>query len=364
MSNSRPSEPFPCESLWDAICQTVSSYVVVVDREGTILFINRVEEGLERSHVLGMKVTDFLPAHDRERVVSILHDIHSTGRHLDYMAHGRKLSGEASYYRVHAGPVMAGGRIVAAMLCADDELPLRLSEASLRHERQVLRKMLEIQERERQLVAYEIHDGLAQYLAGAILHVQALEHSLETAGQPADADMRSCDESLRLLRAAVDESRRLISGLRPPVLDELGLVAAVESLVAEARDAIGRITFEHSLPTKRLPPQIEAIIFRIIQESLSNVRKHSRARSASISIRGVENHLVVRVSDDGRGFVPEDVPEDRFGLEGIRQRAGLMGGTCVLTTKPGFGTTVEVTLPIPITTGQQDTRTAAPSAEP
>jgi signal transduction histidine kinase len=103
-------------------------------------------------------------------------------------------------------------------------LALEQSERDLQRERGMLRRLIDIQEKERQLVSYEIHDGLAQYIAGAIMHLEAHLHDLE------GREPRDLMEGMRLLRAAAEESRRLIGGLRPPALDELGIVAAIESL--------------------------------------------------------------------------------------------------------------------------------------
>jgi signal transduction histidine kinase len=209
-------------------------------------------------------------------------------------------------------------------------------------DRAILQRLLEIQERERQLISYEIHDGIAQYLAGAIMHFQAWEAAL--GDHPGVAELH---EGMRLLRAAADESRRLIGGLRPPALDELGIVEAIESLVADARVEVPMIEFRHELPGPRLPSALETTIFRIVQESLSNIRKHAAASSASVAITRSGDLVTIRVADDGQGFDPEAVPAERFGLEGIRQRSRLFGGRCRIDSAPGRGTIVEAALPVP-----------------
>lgn len=140
---------------------------------------------------------------------------------------------------------------------------------------------------------------------------------------------------------------RLIGGLRPPVLDELGIVDAVESLAADARTEVPRVEFTHALPAQRLPPDVETTIFRIVQESLSNVRRHAHAGSVTVRLEQHGSDAVrILVEDDGIGFDPASVADDHFGLEGIRQRALLLGGEPVLTSSPGRGTRVVVTLPL------------------
>ena len=173
------------------------------------------------------------------------------------------------------------------------------------------------------------------------MHLQACQHVCPPAVS------HEFDETLRLLQAAAEESRRLIGGLRPPALDELGIVEAVESLVDDARDEIGDVSFSHSLPGDRLPPQLETSVFRIVQEAISNARKHAHARHLRIDLTRSADRVRIRVADDGRGFDPARVPTERYGLEGIRQRARLLGGEPRITSAPGAGATIEVALPVP-----------------
>jgi signal transduction histidine kinase len=180
-----------------------------------------------------------------------------------------------------------------------------------------------------------------------MMHLQALEHAAATGTFEEVRHKHDLDESLRLLRAAVDESRRLIGGLRPPALDELGIVEVIESLAAEARNVIPRVDFHHQLRQGRLPPAVETTIFRIVQESLSNARKHASCPSVTISLDQPDADRVrLVVHDDGIGFDPLRVPQDRFGLEGIRQRARLFGSEAEIASAPGQGTTIRVSLPL------------------
>lgn len=207
---------------------------------------------------------------------------------------------------------------------------------------QMLRALLDRQERERQLFAYEIHDGLAQYLSAAIMHLETYEAGLP-GGVGSDGRI---NEVLRLLREATAEARHLIAGLRPPALDELGLIEAIQTLVADARLEIPRLAFESDLAGERLPADLETTLFRIAQESLTNIRRHAGASQATISLsREPAGGIGLRITDDGRGFDPTAVPPGNFGLEGIRQRAGLLGGVATVTSSPGRGTAIEVRLP-------------------
>ncbi len=332
----------PAESLWQAICETVSGFILIVNREREIKYCNRVAAGRSLNDVLNHSLLDFTTPESAAKVDHILKDVFADGAIHSLETSGKRLSGEISHFLIHVGPIIVDGRIDGAIICVDDILALKKSEALLQHERLVLKHLLDIQERERQLVSYEIHDGLSQYLAGAMMHLQAFEHASST--QPTN---RNLTDALRLLRAAVDESRRLITGLRPPALDELGIIDATESLVVDARTDVPRVTFSHSLGLGRLPPYVETTIFRIVQESLSNARKHAKAQSIDVSIDSVDElHVRITIKDDGIGFNPTHVPEERFGLEGIRQRSRLLGGEASIVSEPGTGTLIQVTLPL------------------
>lgn len=327
--------------LWDAVCRTSGDYIVVVDRAGTIIFANRIGNGYTTDQVMDRSMLDFTVPESALRLSQLVQEVFDTAEQRSLETTVRGIGGELLYFSLRLGPVRVADHVVAVIMCCENILALKDSERKLEHERNLLRRLLEIQERERQLVSYEIHDGLAQYLAGALMHLQACQHTCP----PAAA--HEFDESLRLLQAAAEESRRLIGGLRPPALDELGIVEAVESLVDDARVEIGDVSFSHSLPGDRLPPQLETSVFRIVQEGISNARKHAHARHLRIDLTRSAASVRILVADDGRGFDPSRVPEERFGLEGIRQRSRLLGGEPRITSAPGAGTTIEVTLPAP-----------------
>jgi PAS domain S-box-containing protein len=331
-----------CRALWEAVQRTSGEYIAVVDRSGIIRSCSRVDEGFTVDQVVDHNLTRFTLPESSERLVRLLQEVFETGEYRSLETTVRGLDGSLNYFSLRLGPVRVGGRIAAVMVCCENIRPLRTSEIALQRERTLLRRLLEIQERERQLVSYEIHDGLAQYLAGAMMHLEAYDHA---AGESPQA--RDLREGLRLVRAATDEARRLISGLRPPALDELGIIEALETLVAEARLDLPEVRFDHALlGSRRLQADVETTIFRIVQESLANVRRHARATSVAIRLEAASDGSVrILIRDDGVGFDPAVVPAERFGLEGIRQRARLLGGEPVITSRPGGGTTIDVALP-------------------
>jgi len=215
------------------------------------------------------------------------------------------------------------------------------AEERLRAEERVLRTLLTLQDKERQLVSYEIHDGFIQDVIGAHMLLQTVNVH----------DSPTLQEVRRLLVKAIREGRRMIGELRPMIIDEMGIVQAVQFLINEQNAAsdtdrevefICRGDFQHTLPT------LEGVIFRVVQEAITNVRRHSSAKSAMVRLTAVPpDHVVIEINDNGVGFdTSQVVPDDHFGLEGIRERARLFGGTTKIESAPNEGTRVTVKLPL------------------
>ena len=138
----------------------------------------------------------------------------------------------------------------------------------------------------------------------------------------------------------------LISGVRPPVLDEFGVVTAVQGLIEDTQTRGGpHIDFRHSIESQRLEPVLENTIFRIIQEGLANACRHSRGQHVWVELTETAEHVELRVQDDGQGFDPEKTDPMRYGLAGIRERTRLLGGRLTLQTEVGNGTLLAVQLP-------------------
>lgn len=226
---------------------------------------------------------------------------------------------------------------------ARDITERKLAEEKLRKERHLLREMLDLQEQDRKLVSYEIHDGLAQLLAGSQMQFQTVGHLLEKDPETAK---KTFDNAFQVLGEALTETRRLIGGLRPPVLDELGIVAAIEEMIAQCGSKGPEIEFAHNVVLKRFAPPLESAIFRIIQESLTNACRYSQSEKVRVEIKLSLDSVTIDVRDWGVGFDPAEVPTDHFGLRGIRERARLLRGSAEIESSPGQGAHIHVTLPL------------------
>jgi signal transduction histidine kinase len=220
----------------------------------------------------------------------------------------------------------------------------RKAEEAVKEERQHLRRSLEQYDRDRQLVAYEIHDGLAQDLAAAIMHLQTYQLEKQN-GKEAD---RFLDEGIEELVKSMEETRGLISALRSPAFEEMGFIAAIEELLGQASNDTDDLEMElvHSGDFSRLTAPMANALYRITQESLTNAKRYSQSERVRVQLTEQGDRVRVEVQDRGVGFDPEAAQDDCFGLEGIRERARLFGGSATIDSKPGKGTLVKVELPL------------------
>jgi len=225
---------------------------------------------------------------------------------------------------------------------AEDITSRKEAEGRLRSEERVLRNLLNLQERERKLLAYEIHDGFVQDVVGSQMIVEAVRYRLLRDGSPDGEKLVEAGESLQ---RAINEGRRMISELRPLVIDERGIVEAIQFVVQESRRQGLEIQFRSDPDFPRPTPLLEGTLFRIVQEAVNNIHRHSHASRATIRLRQRDGWIRVEIADTGVGFDPAKVPHTRFGLDGIRKRAQLFGGAAEIHSAPGKGTRVVVDLP-------------------
>jgi PAS domain S-box-containing protein len=256
----------------------------------------------------------------------------------------RNRSGQLLTVEANARRALRADAALCAHVVLRDATGRKRLEADLVAEQRLLKQLLSAHELERKLLAYEIHDGLVQHVTGALMHLEA-GASLEPPTRPAARS--ELEISLKLLRETIAEGRRLISGLRPPILDEQGVVAAIEYLVDECREeSATEIEFSARVQFDRLHPILESSLFRIVQEALHNARRYSGSPRIRIELRQVGLRLHVEVRDWGVGFDPAEVRETRYGLQGIRERARLLQGGATIDSEPNKGTLVCVDVPM------------------
>ena len=212
--------------------------------------------------------------------------------------------------------------------------------------RRLVDELMTAQEEERRMVAYDIHDGLLQYLVATRLLMRNYAKMLE---QNPDAAHELLQEGMDQLASAINEGRRIIEGMRPTLLDDLGLEAAVREMAnGMARRADWQFSMDLALGDVTIPPNVEIAAFRIVQEALTNAYKYARGQQVSLRMSVADNVLTILVRDWGSGFVLDEVDADlgHVGLVAMQERARLVGGVCTIRSQPGAGVSVFVRLPL------------------
>jgi PAS domain S-box-containing protein len=294
--------------------------------------------GITVEELIGKPIVQFIAVGDRELVREHI----ERGYTKPYEHRLQRQDGTTVPVEATASVIQANGISYRFSVIRDISARIE-AEEKVKSEQDFLRMLIKAHERDRQLMAYEIHDGLVQYITAAVWH-------LDTVVANAKLDPESyatLTKSQSLLRQSINDARRVLSGLRPPVLDEQGVVVAIDYLVAE-NSIPGELEIEvqRDVHFRRLEPLLEGAIFRIVQESLNNVRKYSGATKATVHLHQKNDRLLLSIEDNGRGFRVNAVPRDRFGLQGIRKRAELLGGSATIESTIGKGTKVTADLPL------------------
>ena len=215
--------------------------------------------------------------------------------------------------------------------------------------RSYARAITRAQEDERLRIARELHDETIQMLVALARQLEALDTAPEILPAAAKQRVRAQRE---LVRSTLRGLRHFVRDLRPPVLDQLGLVAALRELTADIRDTYNiHATLEVEGDVKRLRPEQELVLFRIAQEALNNIRQHAGASRTTTHLTFDPASVQMAIEDNGGGFdaperVSDLVPSGRLGLIGMDERARALGGTLSIRSMPGRGTTVIVDIPV------------------
>lgn len=277
--------------------------------------------------------------------VELLCPIESKGDLIGILALGRKQSG-ASYSNEDIDLLMTMAS--AAAVAIENAMVLDALKKQQAQVRQLLAQTVQAQEDERKRISAELHDSVTQWLVGASYRLQACDALLpESDSKEARVELKEAENTLD---KSLKELRRVMTGLHPPALAELGLIHALHQLTGEL-EATGIVCdFETTGTPVRLTPSVEITIFRIVQEALNNIRKHSGASNVIISLQFDPDNILAKIHDNGKGF---DLPQtlDRaisvgsLGLLGMKQRAETVGGTLEIETRPGAGTSIALRLP-------------------
>ena len=224
---------------------------------------------------------------------------------------------------------------------------LRESEMQLRL---LSSKLIEAQENERKIIARELHDSIGANLTAIIY---GLEEALESASDQQATQLR---EILTMVQETVEETRHISSNLRPPILDDLGILATINWFVRQFQGLYDSINIEKHIEVQEdeVAAPLKIAIYRIVQEALNNAAKHSKADTVHISLRRIEERLELTIADNGIGFEPATLlhqgePETGMGLDDMKERTELSGGSFTVRSKREEGTVVKASWPLSLT---------------
>ena len=270
---------------------------------------------------------------------------------LRTLAETGRFHGELTYCRGDGKRIHIEAR--AAALCDSDGKRLGyvsvnrdITERGYAEEaiRSLLKEVLTAQELERRRIARELHDETAQTLTSLLVGLRAIEESQDLGQALGRAS------ALRgSVVAALEGVKRVARGLRPSVLDDLGLQEALERLGLEVGAANGFIVDVHATGPRlpRLPEALETALYRVVQEALTNASKHASPKAVSVLVHRNPGEVRLLIEDDGKGFdASETLSEPHLGLVGIRERVHLVGGSVTVESSPGHGTTIWVSVPL------------------
>ena len=332
------------------------AFVALADRDGDleIAAIESVEAGAES--LLGHRLS-----RDMSKVGRVLQRRQSA--RIDSLLDDPEVAqDEARAMKARTGiyvPLVAGGSALGVIAVHDklggdarfSDEDLRLVEIfgaraavavslSERVARDTVRRVVDAQESERRRLALELHDETGQALTSILLGVSSIRAARDDEeAERAEADVRS------LVVQALQDVRALAVELRPAALDDFGLVPALERLGETFSERSGIETVVQANVQERLSPEVEITLYRVVQEALTNVVKHSGAEHVSIVISNREGSVAATIDDDGRGFDSAEVRQDALGLVGMRERLALVGGTLEVESSAGAGTTIAAQVP-------------------
>jgi PAS domain S-box-containing protein len=256
------------------------------------------------------------------------------------------LGEKGKWYRFTASPVKASGKVIGAIEILEDVTERHTAEENLRY---YAGQVTRVQEEERKYIARELHDTTVQTLVALIYQLDNYMHGNPNLAEGETSKLKAMHGSLK---RAVEEVRRFSRELRPPVLDDLGLIPVLEWLSGELKKSYEMdVQMEISGSQRRLQPDTELSLFRIIQEALINSAKHAGVKSASLKLEYMREIVRATITDNGGGF---DLPDKigslprggKLGLAGIEERVQLMGGDLQIRSEKGKGTVVRVELPV------------------
>ncbi|HCY88461.1 MAG TPA: hypothetical protein DHV36_25220 [Desulfobacteraceae bacterium] len=329
----------------NALVETISNPIFYKDTRGRYTGCNKAFEdftGKPRSQIIGKTVYDMGP---KEIADTYFQKDAELFRHPGQQRYEWKMKrGDGKMREVIFDKATlhdTEGQVVGLVGVVSDITDRKLAEELVRNHSRML---MQAQERERQMISCELHDSIAQNMSALKLYLRRLGDLPEAAD--------TCKEMSELLDQTIKAVRGLAYNLRPAVLDHLGIVHALKTFCEEFFEETGiQVMFRTAgVHESGLSPELQINLYRLVLEGFANIRKHSFASDAVVSLVGAHPILILRIRDNGRGFNPHETNrllhrEKQMGLRSMKERVRLLDGRMSITSKPGKGTEIIITLP-------------------
>jgi len=335
------------EHVYRLLIESMNEGALTLTGDKIILYANECFARMVKcplEQVTGSSFRRFLSAEDRAMLRPLMKRSAKSGSKIPVLLHARDGSQVPALLSIRELANEGSKEVIIGMVVTD-MTAARRSEELLRT---LTHQIVQAQEAERRFVALELHDNITQLLCAVLVRSQTLAEKLSARDEPLKQEAVKLRELLGETANAVE---RISRGLRPSVLDELGLVAVLRDTTTEfaERTGVGLKVTCAPLAT-RLPGDIELTLYRILQEALKNVEKHARARQVTVSLQQQGAFIQLTVHDDGTGFEPDRPSiwrkdKSDLGLLSMRERANYVGGTLKITSARRAGTEIEVRIP-------------------
>jgi PAS domain S-box-containing protein len=352
-----------CEQAQFALRESELKYATLVEdaligvyiiQDGKIEFANEKFAdiyGYTRDELIGMDSLNLVHPDDR-LLVKKLREKRLSGEKVpaEYESRGLKKNGDIIWVMRSFSPINYRGRPAISGIVTDISKRRRAEEALRKSDKELRilsNQLLSAEEKERKRIARELHDGIGQALSAIKFSVE--NALLEKRHATDSIDPGSLESVIPLTQKTIEEVRRIIKDLRPSILDDLGIVATIGWFCREFQNVYTGVRIETAIEIEEneVPPHLKTTIYRIMQEALNNVAKHSRANSVQLQLKKTESHLNLIVHDNGQGFdvdkaIALETSRRGFGLASMRERAELSGAAFEIDSAVGQGTAISV----------------------
>ena len=339
------------EEDFRALAENAPDTIFKVDQNGFVLYANRESGGPESKPMIGTNITDYVSEANKAELMGKINLVFSTAVQQTLEIQGDINADHDPWYLSRMGPVLKDGKVVSIVIIVSNISKRKRAELSLKELNEKLqhltRHLENIRDEEKKKIAMEIHDQLGQELTGNKLGLFWIQHHLQTKGfEDADFDqvMEKIDYLIDLTTQTIQTVRRIAHELRPVVLDDIGLIPALEwhvdnyntnhQVKCNLEIKVGEYDFEKEFATA---------IYRMTQEALTNINRHAQAKNAWIHFYETKEELILEIKDDGVGIDLEKAYKSKsLGLFGIRELLKNWDGQIEITGKPNLGTKIQI----------------------